>query len=162
VETTADHPRPAGDGLVLVRFGLVPDDDGRAPQDGWPAPVDSEGLWATPDGDGRYRIENTPWFASNAANGDVVLAVEHQGARWVTQKAQWSGHLTVRVAHPDPAAVLDRFADLGVGGESAAPAYRIAALDIPPDADLPAIVARLRAGRFDYEEACVSEEWRSL
>jgi hypothetical protein len=150
----------------MVRYALVPDEDGRAPADGWPAPVDSEGLWATPDRAGRYRIENTPWFAPNLATGDVVEAVEHEGARWVMRKAHWSGRLTVRVTAGDPGAVLDAFADLRVRGESAAPAYRLAALDIPPDADLRTIVGRLRAGRsegiWDYEEACVTGEWRAL
>ena len=148
----------------MVRFNLVRDEDGRAPVPDWPPPVDSEGLWATPIAERQYRLENTPWFATNTANGDVVEAIEHEGTRWVMRGTQWSGHLTVRVAHPDPAAVLDAFADLGVRGESAAPAYAIAALDIPPEADFPAIIARLRAGRsagtWDYEDACVSAEWR--
>lgn len=164
--TTADHPRPPGAGLVMVRFNLVRDPDGRAPVEGWPPPVESEGLWATPAGEGRYRVENTPWFARTVATHDVVEAVEYEGVRWVMRGMEWSGRLTVRVAHPDPAAVLEWFADLGVGGESAAPAYEIAALDIPADADFRAILARLRAGRsdgtWDYEEACVSTEWRSL
>ncbi|WP_426505599.1 DUF4265 domain-containing protein [Dactylosporangium sp. McL0621] len=164
--STADHPQQPGRGLVMVRYGLVPDEDGRAPSDGWPRPVDSEGLWASPAGEGLYRIENTPWFAPNLATGDVVEAVEHEGDRWVMRKAHWSGRLTVRVAAGDPAAVLGAFADLGVRGESAAPAYQLAALDIPPDADLGAILGRLRAGRsegaWDYEEACVSSEWRAL
>jgi len=150
----------------MVRFGLVRDEDGRAPVEGWPPPVDSEGLWASPLSEGRYRIENTPWFAQNLAAHDVVEAVEHEGARWVVRKAQWSGHLTVRVAHGDSAAVLDAFADLGVRGESAPPAYPIVALDIPPEADFRAIVGRLRAGKadgnWDFEEACVSTEWRGL
>jgi hypothetical protein len=150
----------------MVRFRLVRDEDGHASVDGWPAPVDSEGLWASPVGEGRYRIENTPWFAQDLATRDVVEAVEHEGARWVMRRADWSGRLTVRVAHSDPAAVLDAFAHLGVRGESAAPAYRIAALDIPPDADLRAVIGRLRAGRsdgtWDYEEACVSTGWRGL
>jgi hypothetical protein len=160
--SVADHPRPSGPGLVLVRFGLVRDEDGRAPVEGWPPPVDSEGLWATPVGEGRYRIENTPWFAPGLATHDVVETVEHEGARWVMRRAQWAGHLTVRVAPGD----LGVFADLGVRGESAAPAYPIVALDVPPGADLRAIVGRLRAGRsagsWDFEESCVSTEWRAL
>jgi hypothetical protein len=165
VTTTADHPRPDGRGLVLVRCRLTRDEDGRAPAEGRPPPVDSEGLWATPLGEGRYRIENVPWFARNLAAGDVVSAVEHEGDRWIMQGLEWSGHLTVRVAHRDPAAVLEALADLGVRGESAAPAYEIMALDIPPDADFRAIRARLRAGKsagtWDYDEACVSAEWRA-
>ncbi|WP_436528752.1 DUF4265 domain-containing protein [Actinoplanes sp. HUAS TT8] len=158
----ADHARPGGRGLVVVRFRLVRDEDGRAPVEGPPAPVESEGLWASPAGEGRYRIENTPWFAWDTANGDVVEAVEYEGDRWVMRKMAWSGHLTVRVTDDDPAAVLDAFADLGVRGESAAPAYPIAALDIPPDADLRAVADRLRAGGWDHEEACVSAQWREL
>jgi hypothetical protein len=115
----------------MVRFGLVRDEDGRAPVAGWPPPVDSEGLWAKPVGEGRHRIANTPWFVRDLATFDVV----------------------------------DAFADLGVRGESAAPAYPIVALDIPPEADFRAIRARLRTGRsdgtWDYEEACVSTEWRA-
>ena len=132
----------------MVRFALVRDEDGRAPVDGWPPPVDSEGLWASAMGGGRYRIENTPWFAQNLATYDLVEAVEYEGIRWVMRKAEWSGHLTVRVAHIDPVA------------------YQIAALDIPPDADYRAIIGRLRAGRsdgiWDYEESCVSTDWRGL
>jgi hypothetical protein len=150
----------------MVRCRLARDEDSRAPVEGWPAPVESEGLWARPAGEGRYRLENTPWFAQALGRLDVVVAVEYEGTRWFMQKAEWAGHLTVRVAHPDPEAVLGAFAGLGVRGESAGPTYRLAALDIPPDADLAAVLGRLRAGRadgvWDYEEACVSAEWRAL
>ena len=145
----------------MVRFRLGREEDSRAPVEGWPPPVDSEGIWAIPLGDRNYRIENVPWFAQGTAFGDVVSAVEFEGNRWVMNGMAWSGHLTVRVACPDPSAVLGKFADLGVRGESAAP-FGIAALDIPPDADLHAVVARLRAGGYDYEEACVTDEWRGL
>jgi len=150
----------------MVRFRLVRDEDGRAPVDGRPSPVDSEGLWASPMGEGSYRIENTPWFVQDLATHDVVEAVEYEGIRWVMRKAEWSGHLTVQVAHSDPVAVLAAFADLEVRGESAAPAYPITALDIPPDADFRAVIGRLRAGKsdgtWDYQEACVSTAWRGL
>jgi hypothetical protein len=141
---------------VLLRFGLVRDEDGRAPLDGPPAPVESDGLWASPIGAGRFRAANTPWFASNLATGDEVEAVEG----WIVRRTSWSGRLTVRVSHPDPAAVLAAFTDLGVVGETSA-AYRIAALDIPADADFGAIVTRLRATAWEYEEACVSTRWRA-
>lgn len=149
-----------------MRFRLLRDEDSRAPAEGWPPPVESEGLWASPVGAGRYRIENTPWFAQDCATYDVVEAVEYEGTRWVMGKAEWSGRLTVQVAHSDPGAVLAAFADLGVRGESAAPAYEMAALDIPPEADFRAIIDRLRAGKsagtWDFQEACVTAEWRSF
>lgn len=136
----------------MVRFGLVRDEDARTP--GVVRPVESEGLWASPAGEGLYRLEGTPWFADVTAAGDVVEAVEFEGARWVTRRMEWSGHLTVRVTHPDPDGVLAAFADLGVGGESAAPDFPIAALDIPPGADLTAIADRLRSQGWEYEESC--------
>ncbi|GAA3290602.1 DUF4265 domain-containing protein [Dactylosporangium vinaceum] len=150
----------------MLRIRSVQDDDGRAPERNWPQPAEGEGLWATPLGDGLYRLENVPWFDPNSAIYDVVTAVEFEGTRWVMQKAQWSGHLTIWVTRCDPAAVLATFAELGVTGESAAPAYDLAALDIPPDADFRAIRGMLRAGKaagtWDFHEACVSAEWSNV
>ena len=151
---------------VKVRFRFPPDED-------WP-PVQSEGLWAEPLGDNRFRIDNTPWFATNLAPEDVVEALaDSDGVLWMTRTITHSGRLVVRVIPFDDGplggdlqAVLDTFASLGVSGEGAAPAYPLVALDIPPDSDLPAIVSKLRQGRadgsWDYDEGCVTERWLAL
>jgi len=154
------------DEFVKVRFGIQQDENS------WP-PVTSEGLWAVPLGDGRYRIDNTPWFVRQLATGDIVIAQADDGGElWATERAAWSGHLTLRVIPPskgplggDRQAVLDAFEALGVTGEGVAQ-YGIVALDVAPDADLHAVKALLLAGaadgRWDYEEGCVTEEWMDL
>ena len=163
----AEHDDPPARGFDKVRFALEPD------ADGWP-PVTSEGLWAEPLGAGRYRVDNTPWFVRNLSADDVVVATpDAEGVLWATRRIHFSGRMTVRVIPyrrgplmGDLQAVLDTFAELGVTGEGAEPAYPIVALDIPADADLAPIVARLRRGHanglWDYEEASVTDEWLEL
>jgi hypothetical protein len=153
-------------GFVKVRFKLQQD------ADGWP-PVESEGLWAEPLGDDLYRVDNTPWFVRNLSADDAVLArAGSDGVLWAIERARWSGRLTIRIipfkAGPivgDRQAVLDAFEPLGVSGEGTQQ-YGLVALDIPGDVDLAAVKSLLRAGRqdgrWDYEEACVSDEWIAL
>ena len=57
----------ATDELVHVIFPLEVD------VDGWP-PVSAERVWAFDLGDGRFRIDNPPWFVRNLAVGDIVEA----------------------------------------------------------------------------------------
>ena len=149
--------------LVKVRFKLDQDEDG------WP-PVTSEGLWAEPLGEEKYRINNTPWFVRNLAADDVVIAVPAaDGVLWATGRVQWSGRFTLRVIPAregplggDLRAVVDAFKPFGVSGEGARQ-YGIVALDVPPDADLSSIKRLLRAGeadsRWDYEEGCIDDAW---
>jgi hypothetical protein len=151
---------------VKVRFRLVQDED-------WP-PVESEGLWAEPLGGDRFRIDSVPWFVPNLAAEDIVEALAgSDDVLWAIRKIAHSGRLVVRVIpfrngplNGNLQAVLDVFAGLGVSGEGAGPAYQLVALDIAPDADLLAIVNRLRQGRddgsWDYDEGCVTEAWLAL
>lgn len=152
--------------FVKVRFRLQKDDEG------WP-PVESEGLWAEPLGQHRYRVDNTPWFARNLAADDVVIALAgSDDALWATERAEWSGRLTIRVIprsegslNGNRQAVLDAFEPLGVSGEGIEQ-YNMVALDVPSDADLAAVKGLLRAGeadgRWDYEEGCVSDAWMEI
>jgi hypothetical protein len=141
-------------------------------EDGWP-PTATERLWATPVGDGMAKIDNVPFFVRNLAWGDVVQTVPGPGgALWATARISWSGRCTIRVipfskgplagSHQ---AVLDAFAPLGVGGEGVE-SYGIVALDVPSDADLPAVARLLRRGArdgwWDYEEGCVGDDWPAI
>lgn len=129
---------------------------------------------ATWRNNGRYRLDNTPWFALGVAADDVVAAsADEEGVLWFTDRIEWSGRLTIRVIllsegplAGDLQAVLDSFAPLGVSGEGALPTYAIVALDIPPDVDKATVKARLRAGETDgswaYEEGCVDDAWLAL
>jgi hypothetical protein len=62
--------------------------------------------------------------------------------------------------------LIDAFAAIGVHGEGAQPAFPIVALDIPPGADLARIEALLvegeEAGRWYFEEGCVSNAWVAI
>ena len=58
-----DHPD-----YCKLRFEVAKDEDG------WP-PVASEGVWATPLGNGLYHVENIPWFAVDVAADDVFRGV---------------------------------------------------------------------------------------
>ncbi|HEY3502002.1 MAG TPA: DUF4265 domain-containing protein [Actinocatenispora sp.] len=160
---TTAHPESRVAELVKVCFALPHEDD-------WP-PVGSERLWAEPLGENRYRVDNTPWFATNLSADDVVEALAgDDGVLWATKRVEFSGRLTVRVIPLSEsttlAAIMATFAEFGVTGEGAGPAFRLVALDIPADADHAAILATLRAGQangtWSYEEGCVTDAWLAL
>lgn len=135
-------------------------------EDGYP-PVSSERLWAIDAGEGRYRLDNIPFFARELALGDIVSAVVEEGAdegilRY-QQVIEPSGHSTFRVLVHDEAQVqevcglLER---LGCGTEQSH-LPRLVAIDIPPSVSLDAVRKALEPGRaqerWDYEEACLGE-----
>lgn len=151
---------------TTVRFQLHRDESG------WP-PVDIEHMPAAAAGGDHYRLEHSPLFAWNIAAGDLVEALpDADGLLWATTVAEHSGHLALRaLPHPDgplrgaPDRVLEAFAPLGVRGRVTR-TPPVAALDVPPDANLSAVRALLedghRDGRWTYQEALVSDAWRAL
>jgi hypothetical protein len=144
-----------------------------APEDGWP-PAGSESLWARAIASDLYELRNVPWFARGYAFGDVVRTVPGQDVEpIVVERVEWSGRYTVRVIPlndlPDSDAVADvvrQFSALGAECESALPAHRVVALDIPPTAE----VARIKDlliegevdGRWGYDEGLIDDLWREL
>ena len=58
---------------VKILFGLEPDEDGYPP-------IGSESLNAIACEDGRYRLDNTPFFVEGVSLGDVVEAVKSVGS----------------------------------------------------------------------------------
>jgi hypothetical protein len=136
---------------------------------GWPG-TESEGLWALPLTTGDYRLENTPFFAFEMSNGDEVAAsADSDGVLWVTRVVWRGGRMTVRIITSDRddslEGILAEFAPLGVTGEGF-PRFRLLSFDLGPESDVPAVKEMLRAGaasgRWEYEEADVSEEWLAL
>ncbi|GAA5146388.1 hypothetical protein GCM10025768_04940 [Microbacterium pseudoresistens] len=154
-------------GLTKIRFHLEVDEDG------WP-PAESEGLWAEPLGDGRFRVDNTPWFVRGISAEDTVKAAPGaDGVLWFMETLERSGHQTIRVIprtdgplNGDQQLVLDAFAPLGVAGEGFSQALRIVALDIDRDADLAAVkklcIDGEADGRWHYEEGSVTSEWLAI
>jgi hypothetical protein len=153
--------------LVKLRFLLTREEGG------WP-PAESEALWAEPLGDDLYRIDNTPWFVFGVSADDVVKAMAgSDGVLWGIEPVRRSGRQTVRIItrsgapmHRDSAAVVRLFEPLGVRSEVMERPVPMVALDVPADVPLQPVKELLRQGEtdgwWDYEEACVTQEWLAL
>ncbi|MGW0886307.1 DUF4265 domain-containing protein [Streptomyces sp. NPDC002671] len=150
---------------VKVHFRLETDEDG------WP-PASVESLWAVDLGDGTVRLDNTPWFVRGVASGDVIrVEADDDGCRWAGETVRGSENCTIRlivVRDGGSAAarqtVLETFHRLGTIGEGIE-RFRMVALDVPPDADLPRVRKFLEHGAAEgwwhWEEGCVTTAWRA-
>lgn len=133
-----------------VLFRLEPDEDD------WP-PVAAETLWVSVCTLG-YVVENIPFYVRGIASGDIVSAVESDGFLEFNQVIERSGHGTVRILVNNVDDVSSVRAHLlGLGAESEVSNIdTLFAVDIPPDADVNAILEYLRRGEklevFAYEE----------
>ena len=140
-------------------------------EDGWP-PVSVESLWAVDLGDGTVRLDNTPWFVRGVASDDVVrVEVDEDGLRWAGETVRASENCTIRLivmkdggSTAARQSVLEVFHRLGTTGEGIEQ-YRMVALDVPPEADLPRIRKLLEHGAakewWHWEEGCVTVAWRA-
>lgn len=153
------EPDREGDrpGYVKVRFHVEQDEDGYPPSQ-W------ETLWAEPAGDGRFRIDNIPWYARDVAAGDVVEAHEaDDGTLEFDRVAERSGHSTVRVALYDPdetQELRDRLRALGCESElSHIPGF--IGVDVPDSVDMAPVLDLLLRGhrddRWDVETGYVAD-----
>ena len=152
---------------VKIRFALERDESG------WP-PAESEGLWALPVDMNLFRLDNTPWFASGVAADDIVEASpDRDGVLWFVRVRSRGERTVIRVIPRadgplagDRQAVLDAFTPLGVTGEGMSSPVNMVALDIGPAAPIASVKSLLVQGQADgrwyYEEACITEEWRYL
>lgn len=135
-------------------------------EDGYP-PAGSERLWAFQVGEGRYKIDNIPFFARDLALGDIVSAIHEEGAEEgvlrYQQVLQPSGHSTFRILIQDESEVPEvcrLLEQLGCGTErSHLP--RLVAIDIPPSVSLEAVREALAPGcaqdRWEHEESCLGQ-----
>lgn len=118
-----------------------------------------ETVWATPLGDGRYRLDNSPFWAYGVSWKDVVEAAPDAGGQLaITRVVAKSGHRTVRVIFPEPAVpgshnreILDGAVALGCSYEGMHPGYL--ALDLPPGVDLMRVASYLTEHRVQWEHA---------
>lgn len=136
--------------LAKVLF-RIPEDDGTA---------NVETLWATPLGDDRYRLENSPFYAYSVSWEDVVFAPfnadeGHPTFQTVLEK---SGHRTIRVIFEDPVeagsssqALLDRLVAMGCSYEGASRTY--ICVDIPPGVELDTIRIFMIQQNLNFEHA---------
>ncbi|MFI9617246.1 DUF4265 domain-containing protein [Streptomyces sp. NPDC052023] len=140
-------------------------------EDGWP-PASVESLWAVDLGDGTVRLDNTPWFVRGIASGDIVkVERDGDGLFWAGETVRPSQNCTIRLIVLKDAgsaaarqSVMEIFHKLGTTGEGIEQ-FRMVALDVPPEADLPRIRKLLEHGAAEgwwhWEEGCVTAAWRS-
>ncbi|MFI7354804.1 DUF4265 domain-containing protein [Streptomyces avidinii] len=153
------------DAHVKVHFRMDVDEDG------WP-PASVESLWAVNLGDGTVRLDNTPWFVRGVASGDIIkVECDGDGVLWAGETVRPSQNCTIRliVLKDDGSAaarqsVLEVFHRLGTTGEGIEQ-FRMVALDVPPEADLPRIRTLLEHGEakewWHREEGCVTAAWEA-
>ncbi|MEU0490355.1 DUF4265 domain-containing protein [Nocardiopsis sp. NPDC006139] len=153
----------ASDDHVKVHFRL------EIEEDGWP-PANAESLWAVDLGGWSVRLDNTLWFVRGVASGDVIrVQPDDEGVLWAGETVQASQNRTIRliVVKDDGSAaarqsVREAFHRLGATGEGIE-RFRMVALDVPPQADLPKIRKLLEHGetkeRWYWEEGCVTAAW---
>lgn len=120
---------------------------------------DVETLWATPVGEDRYKLENSPFFAYGVSWLDVVEAREDAlGQLAMTRVVEKSGHRTVRLILDDGDAplteadgVVERLQTLGCSYEGYNRRYL--SLDIPPGANFDVVVDALVRSGVQWEHA---------
>ena len=156
---------PSGDARrVKVHFELVQDEDGYPP-----AAVES--VWATALGQGRFRLDNIPFFVYGVSCFDIVLAQERDdGALWFDTLAEASGHSTIRVTifrdssdrRPRDERVEELRADLRKLGCDSERSHipGLFSIDVPPEVPLRPVKETLERGKdkgfWDYEEATLA------
>jgi hypothetical protein len=146
-----------GDVVIDDRvFVTLTQDEGGFP------PWDEEEIWATPLGDGLFRLDAPPTFVWGVSCDDVVSVVA-RGDRWYIDVCEKSGgHSTMRVILFDDAA-HDRIIETARRHGSEAHHTRIQslfAIDVPPEAPYEelrlALLDGFDEGVWDYDEGNIA------
>jgi len=140
---------------VKILFHLEQDEDGYPP-------VNSETLWAITVGEGLYKVDNIPFFATGIAVDDIVSAEPEAGQLHYKDVVHPSGHSTFRVVvynHDEVSEVHRLFKQLGCSTEQSH-LSGLVAIDVPPSVSWDELKRVLDTGReqdrWDYEEACLA------
>lgn len=127
---------------------------------------DSEGgdmvetLWATPLGDDRYKLDNSPFYAYGVSWEDVVFAPidTQEGFPTFQSIVEKSGNRTVRIVFDQPVSpdnasdqVLQGLVELGCSYEGANPRY--ISINIPPGVELTTVRSYLIKHDVQWEQA---------
>ena len=131
--------------------------------DDWP-PVSAESLWVEPIGDGKFRIDNSPFFVRNIAVGDLVEGAEvlDEPVKFVG-KISSGGHSTVWVI-----TLNDKIGESLKGGirelgchVEGSPWPSLISIDVPSGSHLGELHRLLRevasTGQIEFVDACVVE-----
>ena len=140
--------------LVKLVLRLEEDDD-----------VYVETPWAKDLGNGRYRIENCPFYFYDVAYRDIVSAEysEEENRLVFLKVLESSGHKLVRVIFDHPVNEdgpekdhLENLMALGCTYEGANPKY--ICLDVPPEVELGRVTEYLINNELNWEHAAPSYE----
>lgn len=77
-----------------ILFALQPDEDGFPP-------YSCESVWAIKRDDGRYEVDNIPFFIRDATLGDIIEAAEEDDELWFTHLVTPSLNSLIRVIYFD-------------------------------------------------------------
>src|SRR5262249_956597 len=117
-----------------------------------------ESVWAKEEPDGRFVLDNIPFFATQATLGDVVAATLEDGCLRYSATLERSGNSLIRVVcfrGTDPMEVRGLLEEVGCSTELFA-LYSLVAVNVPPSVNLEDVEAALRRGvedgRWGYEE----------
>jgi hypothetical protein len=133
---------------VLFR---VPEKDGS---------VNVETLWATPLGEDRYQLDNSPFYAYSVSWKDIVYAPFDPQEQFPTfqRVLNKSGHRTIRIIFEiaatrsgDSEGVLEQLVSLGCSYEGATKIY--VCVDIPPWVELEKVRQFMIQRRLQFEHA---------
>jgi hypothetical protein len=137
--------------LVKILFEIEPD------QDGYP-PLTVESVWATVESEGRYKLDNIPFFARKATLDDVVAVSEDDGDLWFSAVVGTSGNSLLRVVLFDETRIEELRQHLGNLGCSTEwdKTHDLVSVNVPMSARLGSVQEYLRneaaKGWLDYEE----------
>jgi Domain of unknown function (DUF4265) len=121
-----------------------------------------ETVWAFDLGQGRYRVDNLPWYAYGVSLGDVIEAApDPEGQLHMVRVVSKSGNRTLRLVFPAaelrtawPAEiqdVMDWLIRHGCSYEGANRRYQ--AVNVPPQVDLGAVANFLTNAGVRWEHA---------
>jgi Domain of unknown function (DUF4265) len=132
---------------VKVRFTLAPEDRAYG--------VDAESLWAEIVSDGRYRIDNIPFYVYDVSLGDTVGGDLVDDRIACPEVLERGGHSTYRVLVKHDAGFESKsFTDFWRELERLGCSYEVAkrcwiAIDVPPATDVFAVYRILETGEND-------------
>lgn len=106
------------------------------------SPWDVESLWAEKVAEGRYRLDNSPFYVYGYSYNDIILAIEENGTLVVQGPCLRGGHSTYRVFlaegltvdSPEYETYWRRLKHLGCTYEGVN--RRLLAIDVPPAVDI--------------------------
>lgn len=125
-------------------------------------PGEVETMWAEPLGEDRYRLRNSPFYARGFSFLDVVIAERQtDGFPIVRRLLLRSGHSTYQLfvsGGIDASAHFRSYAErlLGLGCTFERATAQLAAVDVPPEANIHKVYGLLEAGEqagvWDFQE----------